>query len=203
MRHLRSKAPLRAAVAALALFAGSAATADIVPLFSMVQPNGPNCTFSYNVFVSAGSKVDPAKGDFFTIYDFNGYVAGSAFAPVDWDIDVQPVGVTPAGQLIVENPTTVNITFTYVGSAVIPEGGPIGGPDAFGADSVFCNATSSGGQYASQTHKDNPGQPDDNTFQSNQGFVVTPAVPETSSLALLLPGLLPLGIIARRRMSKK
>jgi hypothetical protein len=202
MRHLRSRPPLKALLTAATLFAGSAVSADIIPLFSMTTPNGPNTTFSYNVFVSAGSKVDPAKGDFFTIYDFNGYVSGTAFAPADWDIDVQPIGVTPAGQLIVENLTTVNITFTYVGLAVIPAGGPVGGPDAFGADSIFNIPSQSGGQYASQTHKDNPGQPDDDTFQSNQGFVVTPSIPETSSLALLLPGLVPLGIILRRRARK-
>jgi hypothetical protein len=200
MRHLRSRPPLKALLTAVALFAGPAVKADIIPLFSMVTPTVGGATYSYNVEVSAGSRVN--TGDFFTIYDFNGYLAGTAFAPVDWAISEQLVGITPAGQLIVESASTINLTFTYTGAPTIfGPAFPVGGPDAFGADSKF-TIPQVGGQYASQAHKNNPGLPDDNTFQSNQGFVVTPSIPESSSLALLLPGLVPLGIILRRRARK-
>jgi len=201
MRHLRSRASLGALLSAGALLLGNAVQADIIPVFNAATPVGINTEFSYNVSVASGSKVN--TNDYFTIYDFNGYVAGSEFAPADWAISVQNVGVTPAGQLLTDNPAVVNLTFTYTGAAsIIGPVNPLGGIGAFGADSssVAINAL---GQYASQTHKHNPGKPDNNTLQSNQGFLVTPAaVPETSSLMLLVPGLVPLGILLRRRVRK-
>jgi hypothetical protein len=202
MRHLWSKAPLGALLASVALFAGPSVKADIIPLFDVVVDNGDGtCTFNYNVEVSGGTRVN--TGDYFTIYDFNGYIAGSAFAPADWAIATPLTGVTPGNQIVVDDPSIVNLTFTYTGAATIfGPVFPLGGPDAFGADSKFCRPFV-GGQYASSTHKNNPGKPDNNTPQENQGSVVTPAVPEASSLALLLPGLVPLGIVLRRRSRKE
>jgi hypothetical protein len=201
MRHLRSRASIGALLSAAALFAGVAVKADIIPVFNVATPLGGGVTeFSYNVSVASGSKVNP--NDYFTIYDFNSYIAGSAFAPVDWAISVQNSGVTPSGQLINDDPSIVNITFTYTGATLIGPVNPIGGPGAFGADTT-ATAIKALGQYTSQTHKHNPGHPDNNTIQSNQGFLVTPAaVPETSSLMLLVPGLVPLGIMLRRRARK-
>jgi hypothetical protein len=201
MRHLRSRTPLGALLTAAALFSGSTVKADIIPLFNVATPGVGICTFSYNVEVAAGTRVN--TGDYFTIYDFNGYIAASAFAPADWAISEAFLGTTPPSQIVTDNPGTVNLTFTYTGLApIFGPAGPIGGVGGFGADSKFCNP-SLGGQYASSAHKHNPGKVDDNSPQANQGFAVTPAVPETSSLALLLPGLVPLGIVLRRRARKE
>ena len=202
MRHLRSRASIGALLSAAALFAGSAVKADIIPVFNASTPTASGCEFSYSVSVADGSKVN--TGDYFTIYDFNGYVAGTEFAPADWSITVQNVGITPAGQLLADNAGVPNLTFTYTGAAtIVGPVFPLSGAGAFGAESVFCVETA-GGKYASQTHKNNPGQPDNNTLQSNQGVVVTPAnIPEASSLMLLVPGLVPLGIMLRRRSRKE
>jgi hypothetical protein len=201
MRHLRSRASFGALLSTAALLVGNAVKADIIPVFNASTPVGGGTEFSYNVSIASGSRVN--TGDYFTIYDFNGYIAGSEFAPADWAISVQPVGVTPAGQLLTDDAAVVNLTFTYTGAApLIGPINPVGGTGAFGADSTSA-AIKALGQYASATHKQNPGQPDHNTPQSNQGFVVTPAaVPETSSLMLLVPGLVPLGIMLRRRARK-
>jgi len=201
MRHLRSRASFGALLSTAALLVGNAVKADIIPVFNASTPVGGGTEFSYNVSIAADSRVN--TGDFFTIYDFNGYIAGSEFAPADWSISVQNVGVTPAGQLLTDDGAVVNLTFTYTGAATIfGPVNPVGGIGAFGADSTSA-AIKALGQYASQTHKNNPGKPDNNTFQSNQGFLVTPAaVPETSSLMLLVPGLVPLGIMLRRRARK-
>jgi hypothetical protein len=202
MRHLRSRASIGALLSAAALFAGSAVKADIIPVFNAATPTANGCEFSYNVNVADGSKVN--TNDYFTIYDFNGYVAGSEFAPADWLVTIQNVGVTPSGQLLTDNAGVVNLTFKYVGgAAIVGPVAPVGGVGAFGAESTFC-VEQAGGKYASQTHKNNPGQPDNNTLQSNQGIVVTPAnIPEASSLMLLVPGLVPLGIVLRRRARKE
>lgn len=203
MRHLRSRASVATLLSAAALMLGNAVKADIIPVFNASTPvGGGNTEFSYNVEIADGTRVN--KNDFFTIYDFNGYVAGSAFAPVNWTISEQNVGITPVGQVLTDNPAVVNLTFTYTGAATLTGPiNPVGGVGAFGADSTN-SAIKALGQYASSSHKNNPHHPDDNTPQRNQGFVVTPAaVPETSSLMLLLPGLVPLGIVLRRRARKQ
>jgi len=205
MRHLRSRASLGALLSAAALLAGSVVKADIVPVFNAATPTANGCTFTYDANLSNGSQLN--TGDFFTIYDFNGYVAGSAFAPVDWSISTQNTGITPVGvdpnAFSGDNAGVVNITYTYTGPSGVFQGSTLlGGAGAFGAESTFCNTTAKG-TYASQTHKFNPGQPDDNTRQANGGFTVTPTnVPETSSLMLLVPGLVPLGMMLRKRARK-
>lgn len=203
MRHLRSRATFAALLSAAALLVGNAVRADIIPVFDVVTPSGSNFQFSYTVEVASGSRVN--TGDYFTIYDFHGYVAGSAFAPADWSISVQNLGITPTGvdpgAFSGDSATVPNITFTYTGAATIFGPATVGGTGAFGADSTF-SKTSDLGTYASAAHKNNPGKPDDNTYQANGGFTVTPAVPETSSLMLLVPGLVPLGMMLRRRVRK-
>jgi hypothetical protein len=204
MRHMRSRASLGALLSAAALFAGSAVKADIIPVFNAATPTAGGCEFSYNVNVADGSRVN--TGDYFTIYDFNGFIAGSAFAPVDWSITTQFTGVTPAGvdpsAFSGDSAGIINITYTYTGAATIFGPALIGGTGAFGAESTICTPSALG-TYASATHKNNPGNPDDNTYQANAGSVVTPQVPETSSLMLLIPGLVPLGIMLRRRARKE
>ncbi len=201
MRHLRSIASFGALLSAAALLIGNAVQADIIPVFNVATPVGGGTEFSYTVSIASGSRVN--TGDYFTIYDFKGYIAGSEFAPADWTPSVQLLGITPPSQIVIDNPSIMNITFKYTGSAsLIGPIDPVGGPGAFGADSIY-SGQNVGGQYSSTTHKQNPGHADHNTVQANQGFVVTPSnVPETSSLMLLVPGLVPLGMILRRRARK-
>lgn len=202
MRHLRSRASFAAILSAAAMLATSAVNAAIIPVFNVATPTGNGCEFSYTVSVASGAKVNP--GDYFTIYDFNGYVDGSAFAPADWDIAENFVGDTPASQIVVDDPGVINLTFIYTGTtALVGPVNPVGGTGAFGAESIFCT-TKVKGQYAGESHKNNPGEPDHNSLQGNQGFLVTPsAIPESSSLMLLVPGLVPLGIMLRRRARKE
>jgi len=208
MRHLRSSTTFGAILSAAVLLVGNAVKADIVPVFNVVTPVGGGSEFSYSVDISGGSKIVNAANSagqgasFFTIYDFNGYVGGSAFAPADWNITIQNVGITPTGQLVTDDAGIVNITFEYTGATVLGPVTHFEGTGVFGAVSTI-SAASAGGTYTSHTNKNNPGQLDDDTYQSNQGVLVTPsAVPETSSLMLLLPGLVPLGVVLRRRMRK-
>jgi hypothetical protein len=203
MPKLQLRTPLGLLAVALALMSGGIARADIIPNFNAADPSDNGCTFSYSVEITANSKV--FTGDYFTIYDFNGYVSGTEFAPADWDVDVQLLGTDVSGQTgIFDDPGVYNLTFTYVGaSTILGPVNPVGGVGAFGADSVSCDVKGLG-QYAGYSHKQNPGHPDNNTPQGNQGYVVTPAaVPEASSLMLLVPGLAPLGIALRRRVARK
>lgn len=203
MRHLRSTAALSALLGAAALFIGGAVQAQLTPTFDVVTPNGSNFTWKYNLALGGGGELNAGGADYFTIYDFNGYVAGTAFAPADWTISVQNVGITPVGVTPpVDNPSIANITFTYTGAEIVGPASMIGGADAFGADSTVGNANP-GGAFSYQNRKDNPGKPDNDTRNFGGGSLTTPAgVPETSSLMLLVPGLVPLGIMLRRRVRK-
>jgi hypothetical protein len=131
-------------------------------------------------------------------------VTGSAFAPVDWKITVQNTGVTPAGvdpsAFSGDDPNIANITFKYVGASSVIGPALIGGTGGFGAESTFCSVDNLG-TYASNTHKYNPGHPDNNTRQANGGFLVTPrAVPEGSSLTLFATAIVPFAcMFAKRR----
>ena len=204
MRAMRQNV-LAGLLATTALFVGNVVRADVIPVFNATTEISEGCQFSYNVIIPSGSKVK--TGDYFTIYDFHGYIAGSAFAPVDWSISEQMTGITPGGvdpgAFSGDDPTVINLTFEYTGAPeLIGEVNPVGGVGAFGADSVFCNVTGLG-TYSSESHKHNPGKPDDDTIQKNAGFVVTPnAVPEASTLMILLPGLVPLGYAIKKRASK-
>jgi hypothetical protein len=185
--------------------ATSMVKADIIPLFNAATPVAGGCEFSYDVGIADGSRVN--TGDYFTIYDFEGLVSGSEFNPVDWSVSEQLIGVTPAGvdpsAFSGDSGSVMNITFTYTGAPTLFGPTLVGGPAAFGATSSTCFTTGLG-TYASNAHKNNPGKPDDNTVQANGGFLVTPAaVPETSSLMLLVPGLVPLSILLRRRARKE
>lgn len=217
MRHLRSRASLSAALSAAVLLVGGAVHAQINPTFDVTVPNGGNTEFHYSIDIAPETTImnetdaqamgrphGSVHASYFTIYDFNGYVAGSAFAPADWDISVQATGETPAG-VTVPDTNVVNITFTYTGAQVIGPATHFEGTGAFGAVSTM-SATKSGGWYSAYTVKYNPptsSHPDNLTDQGARGHLVTPsAVPETSSLMLLLPGLVPLGVMIRRRSRK-
>jgi len=201
MRHLRSTAAFGAILAAASLFIGGAVQAQLTPNFDVITPSGSNFTFNYNLDVAGAARI--SNGDYFTLYDVNGYVAGSAFAPAaDWSITEQPTGITPIGVTPPSDSAGVmNITYTYTGATVNGPSSMFDGADAFGFDSTT-NGTHNG-FFSYQNHKNNPGKPDDNSRQFGGGSVVLPsAVPETSSLMLLVPGLVPFGLMLRRRVRK-
>ena len=188
---------LVSAVICGAMMSGSIARADLIPVFDQIAPNGSGAfTCYYTVSIASASRLN--TGDYFTIYDYDSYISGSEVAPADWAISEQTLGITPAGQIVPDYLTMVNITFTYVGVAsIFGPVNPIGGAGAFSVDSRGRDMEFR--PYTSQTHKNNAGKPDDNTYQSNQGRVIVATIPEASSLVLLLPGLVPLGLLLKGR----
>ena len=64
-------------------------------------PDGANTTYSYGVVLPSDSLLRP--GDFFTVYDFAGYVPGTQEAPPNFVFSTAKTGPTPAG---VAPPTT-------------------------------------------------------------------------------------------------
>src|SRR5437868_15443200 len=100
----------------LAGFAGLFAArseAGMIPTNVSITPDAGNFRWTYAVVVTTDVAVKP--GDFFTIYDFDGLVAGSIVAPTDWAATIVKNGPTPAGTSPADDPLIDNITFVYKG----------------------------------------------------------------------------------------
>ena len=182
---------------ALLVGLGGLARADIIPEVSTVTPNGSNFTWTYSASLTNDETLQ--SGNFFTIYDFAGYVSGTNFQPANWVFSSANVGVTPSRVTPTDNPSIPNLTWTYTGPNVGP--GPVD-LGLFGADSTFSNTKI--GDFAAEAIKYAPGKPGNGLPVDNVGSVGVPTghvsvIPEASSLLLLLPGLAPLGLLLKRR----
>ncbi|HZT42447.1 MAG TPA: hypothetical protein VFA07_09655 [Chthonomonadaceae bacterium] len=182
----------------LALFAlgAGAARADIIPQDPTVTSNGSNFTWTYDVNLTNDETLQ--TNNYFTIYDFAGYVPGTNFQPADWVFSSAMTGKTPSRVKPIDNPNIPNLTWTYTGTATI---GP--GPTDlgfFGADSKYSRETV--GNFAAEAIKYAPGKPGNGKPVDNVGSIGVPTstIPEVGSLTLLLPGLAPLGLVLRRRV---
>jgi hypothetical protein len=178
--------------------------ADIVPQIApsdvTLQGDG-NYEWDYHGELNPAQMVTP--GDFFTIYDFAGFVPGTNMQPADWSFSSSNSGITPTGLLplinipggIPDNPSIPNLTWTYTGSSTIPGPADLG---IFSAESTFGdNTISAFAAEATQQWGFTEGSKVDNF-----GWTATPApvTPEPCTLALLGFGAAPLAL---RRRSRK
>ena len=149
-----------------------AAYADVIPTLSSIVPSGGDFSWNYSANVTLDQRVE--HDDFFTIYDFGNFVAGSNTQPTGWMFSSAFVGRTPALVLPHDDPTILNLTWTYIGKT------PIVGPAALGIFSVNTNTDQVGtSDFAAQATRN--GGPNDGTKISNVGDVSVP-VPEMSAL---------------------
>ena len=177
----------------LALGTATSARADIIPELSTVTPSGSNFTWTYDAQLTNNETLQ--SGNFFTIYDFNGMVAGTNFQPANWTFSSALVGVTPPKVTPTDNPKIPNLTWTYTGPTIGP--GPLD-LGLFGNDSTL--SSTHAGVFAAEAIKYAPGKPGNGKPIDNVGSTGVPGtIPEPSSVLLLLPGLAPLGLVLRRR----
>lgn len=111
------------AVAAIAagLILPGVATAGLIPVRVSVTPDGGNYRYTYAVVLPTDSVLRP--GDYFTIYDFDGFIPGSEMASGSlysgfWSFAAPTVGPTPAGVLPSDDPAITNLTWTYHGPVI-------------------------------------------------------------------------------------
>jgi len=179
-------------LAVLAALAGPA-TAGLLPVSVTVQPEAGNFRWTYSVVLPTDMKLQ--SGNFFTIYDFAGYVPGSAtvsstspdssFADF-WSVSTTNVGPTPDRLNPQDDPNTTNLTFRYNGPT-IPSGQLTLGN--FSATSTF--GTTQDSFFTATNPRAADGQIDSNITStlSPVGQEVPGPIPSPEPGTLLLAGL--------------
>jgi hypothetical protein len=182
--------------------AGGTAAAGIIPGSVTITPEGQNFRWQYSVVLPTDMKLQ--AGDYFTIYDFGGLVAGSQFvdpqnsSASDWVMEVSKTGPIPNGLNPKDNPDIENLVFRYVGAG-IPSGQL--GIGNFGATSTV--GTSVKTDFTAQNPQVNGGNLDRNIVDTiapaPPGPVdPTPGVPEPTTLLLAGIGLPALRLFRKR-----
>ncbi|HZT40881.1 MAG TPA: hypothetical protein VFA07_01765 [Chthonomonadaceae bacterium] len=183
----------------LGLLAGSAGTAraDIIPELSTVASLSKG-QFLYTYQADLTNDEVVQNGNYFTIYDFNGFVPGSNDQPADWIFSSANVGVTPSRVTPHDNPRILNLTWTYSGSTQV---GP--GPVSLGQFSaVSADTLMHRGDFAAEATKYVAGGTGNGTPVDNIGKTGVPGVPESNAAYLLVAGLTPLGLLYRKRSAR-
>lgn len=186
--------------ALLALGAANAAQADIIPTLTMGSPVMVGDMYRYDYTATLAADQQLESGNFFTIYDFNGFTGfgtlGTGFAASS-----SLLGQTPDDVLPTDSASIANATFIYTGPTLNnPPGDVQGVALELGTFQVFSSLDLGTKllSFASRAIKNNGAAV--NTTVSNVGFVNGPgAVPEPSVWAMLLIGFGAIGYSARRR----
>ena len=177
-----------------------AVRAGLLPVSVSITPEADKYRFTYAIVLPAESKL--SAGDFFTIYDFAGYQAGSATyspppalpsAASDWSIAISNVGTTPDRLIPDDNSALPNLTWTYSGPTIDTGKTGLGN---FWAVSIYGDTTAAA--FTAQTHRTSDGKLDSNITDTTVPVPVAPSpgVPEPATLALAGIGL-PFMVFAR------
>jgi len=163
------------AILAVGLVATASVRADIIPSFVGSSPSGNTTVWSYQIDITVDEQV--TSGDFFTIYDFGHFIAGSSVQPSGWTFSSSLVGTTPAGVAPPDDPTLENLTWTYSGSAIPTSSGV--GPFSISTVGAQFEPSLRTGYFAAQATNATSGNP--GTKINNVGRISIPApvpVPE-------------------------
>lgn len=178
------------------------ASAGLLPVQVSVTPEGGMTRFTYAIVLPTDAVLRP--GDYFTIYDFDGFVPGSNVAngspySADWAFSSSNSGPVPAGLSPNDNPNIPNLTWAYTGPTIDIFASI--GLGNFWALSTYSDTTES--WFTASTGTSVGGN--DSNITPTVVPVPTgppPAVPEPATLLLVGIGL-PLAAALRRRNSAR
>ncbi|HVL13580.1 MAG TPA: PEP-CTERM sorting domain-containing protein [Gemmata sp.] len=189
---------LVAALTAAALAVPTTSRAGLVPVAVSITPEAGMYRYTYAIVLPTDAVLRP--GDYFTIYDFDGFVPGSQVADgsphsAEWTFTTDGLGPTPSGVMPDDDPSIPNLSWAYNGPAINIDAslglGNFWALSLYGetTDSWFTASTGSTGG-----HTDSNITPTTVPVPTAPG--ATPGVPEPGTL--LLAGLgLPLVGLAR------
>lgn len=186
-------APL--AAVGLAVLGGGSAQAGLLPTSVTIIPEAGNFRWQYAIVLPTDSQLK--TGDYFTIYDFNGYIPGSEVAPdSNWVFTTQPLGLTPPNVEPADDPSKPNLSWKYMGPTINVGQTGLGN---FAASSPFDDRAES--FFTARTHRSSDGKEDQNVTYTD---VPVPGggpvgVPEPATLLLAGLGLPLLGLLRRRK----
>lgn len=154
----------------------ASARADVIPNLTSTPPAGANFTWNYTTNVTVDQLVQ--SGDFFTIYDFGTFLAGSNLQPANWTFSSSLVGTNPSLVSVNDNPSLLNLTWTYTGSS------PINGSALLGVFSVVTDTNQlRTADFAAEATRS--AGPNAGTKIDNVGTISVP-IPEGSTLLPIL-----------------
>lgn len=213
---------MRTKVVSLSLLAMGMLRADLIPIQvgsgsvnCGIQSNVLTCDYSYAVNLAPGAQLTGADAageqddEFFTIYDFGGYLEGSAAAAPGWSISAAKIGRTPAGVTVADDADRWNVTFLYAGPETLTAGSSPLYVGTFTLSSTLGPTWQSGVRTAQTTNGQTglivpnigdvqlPGVSDGSGGTESQNLA---AVPEPATAILLAGGLATLAL--RKRVGK-
>ncbi|HEV3386409.1 MAG TPA: PEP-CTERM sorting domain-containing protein [Gemmata sp.] len=186
------------------------AKAGLLPVSVTVQPEAGNFSWTYSVVLP--TNVQLQAGDYFTVYDFSGYVKGtatvtsaypSAANAANWSVAASLTPQIPAHLNPVDNTTIPSLTWTYNGPTINPAGQVTLGN--FSAISMYKASTT--GYFTATSTVTTNGQTDANITETliptGSSAGAPPGVPEPTTLALAGLGLPFIGFVRSIRRKKK